>query len=178
MLIPREKVPQLELNLINGTKWKMDAQDNGSFTMIVFYRGLHCPICKKQLEELSQKLNKFIDRDVNVVAISMNHEKTAQKTAKEWNIPELPLAYGLTKQQAADWGLYLSKGISDKEPEQFSEPGLFLVKPDRTLYAASVQTMPFARPSFDDILSMIDYVEKENYPARGELQLQAEEHFA
>jgi len=49
------------------------------------------------------------------------------------------------------------------------EPGLFLVRPDRTLYFASVQTMPVARPHFTDILAALDFVTAKNYPARGEM---------
>ncbi|MFN7087813.1 MAG: AhpC/TSA family protein, partial [Burkholderiales bacterium] len=59
-----------------------------------------------------------------------------------------------------------SMGI--EEPALFSEPGVFLVRPDRTLYWAAVQTMPFARPHFRDMLAAIDFVIKNDYPARGE----------
>ena len=54
------------------------------------------------------------------------------------------------------------------EPEKFSEPGLFLVKPDGTLYAAFIQTMPFARPPLDQLLGAIDFIKEKDYPARGE----------
>jgi hypothetical protein len=40
---------------------------------------------------------------------------------------------------------------------------------DGTLYFASVQTMPFARPAFGDILGALDFVIAKNYPARGEV---------
>jgi hypothetical protein len=56
-----------------------------------------------------------------------------------------------------------------EEPALFSEPGLFLVRPDGTLYFATVQTMPFARPHFDDIVKAIDFVLAKDYPARGEV---------
>jgi len=56
-----------------------------------------------------------------------------------------------------------------EEPALFSEPGLFLVRQDRTLYFATVQTMPFARPNFADILTATDFVLSKNYPARGEV---------
>jgi hypothetical protein len=55
------------------------------------------------------------------------------------------------------------------EPPLFSEPGIFLVRPDRTLYFSSVQTMPFARPHLADILGALDFVIAEDYPARGEV---------
>ena len=48
------------------------------------------------------------------------------------------------------------------------EPGLFLVRPDGTLYAASIQTMPFARPHVADVLAAVDYITKKAYPPRGE----------
>jgi hypothetical protein len=55
------------------------------------------------------------------------------------------------------------------EPALFSEPGIFLVRPDRTLYFGSVQTSPFARPRFEDLLSLIDFAIDRNFPpARGE----------
>lgn len=51
-----------------------------------------------------------------------------------------------------------------------SEPAIYLVRPDVTLYFGSVQTMPFARPHFADILGAIDMVVAKSYPARGEVE--------
>lgn len=78
------------------------------------------------------------------------------------------VGYGLSIEKAREWGLFISKGISDSEPTEFSEPGLFLVKADGTLYAASIQTMPFTRPDFDELLGGLKFVKDKNYPARGE----------
>ena len=55
------------------------------------------------------------------------------------------------------------------EPALFPEPALYLVRADGTLYFGSVQTMPFARPHFADILSAVDFVVAKDYPARGEV---------
>ena len=169
MIKPRQKVPQLQLDLINDTQWSLDAQQSDTFTMLVFYRGLHCPKCKQQLESLAKKLEDFSSRGVHVIAISCNTEKLAKQTADDWDIPELPVGYALSIEKAREFGLYISKGISEKEPDEFCEPGLFLVRPDGTLYASSIQTMPFARPKFNDILGAIDFIVKEEYPARGEV---------
>ena len=50
----------------------------------------------------------------------------------------------------------------------FSEPGVFLVQPDTTLYFSSVQTMPFVRPNFSEMVKALDFVIEKDYPARGE----------
>lgn len=167
MIKPKTTVPDITLPLINDTQWTLSEQRADSFTMLVFYRGLHCPICKSYLEELAKKLNDFSTRGVHVIGISCDTEERAKKAGADWNIPELPIGYRLSMDTAREWGLYISESISDKEPEQFSEPGIFLVKPDRSLYASAIQSMPFARPGWDDILSAIDFVNKKGYPARG-----------
>ncbi len=51
----------------------------------------------------------------------------------------------------------------------FIEPALYLIRPDGTLYFGTVQTMPFARPSFAEILAAVGKVVETGYPARGEV---------
>jgi len=67
-----------------------------------------------------------------------------------------------------DWGLFISKGVKDGEPDEFGEPGLFLIQPDGIVYAGVINTMPFARPHFDEVLVAVRYVREHDYPARGE----------
>jgi hypothetical protein len=45
---------------------------------------------------------------------------------------------------------------------------VYLIRPDRTLYYGAVQTMPFARPGFEDLLVAVNYAIERDYPARGE----------
>jgi hypothetical protein len=43
-----------------------------------------------------------------------------------------------------------------------------LIKPDQTVYRLSVQSMPFVRPNFAEMVQALDFVIKNDYPARGE----------
>ena len=67
-----------------------------------------------------------------------------------------------------EWGLFVSHGIYDHEPALFSEPGLFLIAPDDTVYYESILSMPVGRPRLDDLLGGLKYWREHNYPARGE----------
>ncbi|AFM02621.1 Peroxiredoxin [Bernardetia litoralis DSM 6794] len=165
---PREKTPNLKVRLINGLEWSLEEQNPENFTLVVFYRGLHCPVCKNYLEDLATKIEDFKKRGVNVVAMSSDSEERAKEAGEKWNIPNLPLGFNFSIEEARKWGLYVSEAISDKEPKLFSEPGIFLIRPDQTLYFASIQTMPFARPDFKQILGALDFVIAKKYPARGE----------
>ena len=93
--------------------------------------------------------------------------------AKKIGAKNLRFAYDLDLKKAREWGLSIStsRGLTSigiEEPALFSEPGLFLVNPDQTLYYAAVQTMPFSRPHFSELVGALDFAIKNNYPARGE----------
>jgi len=165
---PRTKVPTLSLPMVGVGQFDLAQSASKTFTLLVVYRGLHCPICKTYLRDLDRKLAEFEALGVKVVAASTDTQEPAQQSKTEWGIEHLPIAYGLSVEQARAWGLFISAGIKDGEPPLFAEPGLFLIRPDQTLYAASIQTMPFARPSFSDVLAAVKFVTEKDYPARGE----------
>ena len=167
-VLPQKEAPQLTVKTTKGVEWNLINEHPENFTMIIFYRGIHCPVCKKYLTELNSKISEFHERGVDVICISANTEELAKKTVESWDIDKLNIGYGLLTEDARKWDLFISEGISDKEPEVFFEPGLFLIKPDNSVYATSIQSMPFARPNFDEVLKAIDFVLDKNYPARGE----------
>lgn len=164
----REAVPDLDLPLVGGDRFKLSAAHPERFTMLVIYRGLHCPLCKGYLHELDRRLPEFLELGVEPIAISSDLRERAEQARQEWGLRYLPVAYGMSIEAGRAWGLSASRGISEREPAEFLEPGLFLVRPDLTLYAASVQTMPFARPQLADVLDAVRFVTRNDYPARGE----------
>ncbi len=170
--LPAETVDTpVEFQLIMGAKWslKSQASTDKTWSLVVVYRGYHCPVCKKQLKTLSGQLSDFAEAGVAVVAVSMDSEERASKAYDEWALGDLPVGYGLSKEFAKTYGLYLSESIKDDEPKLFTEPALLLFRGE-TLHAAWLQSLPFARPAFDELLSGIKYIDKEDYPARGDVR--------
>jgi len=173
MLIPREKTPDLKLPLLGGGTFDLSAETSERGTLVCFYRGLHCPICATYLTELQRLQDDFAERGVGVVAVSSDGEERTRDMAEKIGEKGLRFAYDLPLQVARDWGLYLTEGrgktsIGIEEPALFSEPGLFVVNADQTLYYGAVQTMPFVRPHFRELIPALDFTAANNYPARGE----------
>jgi peroxiredoxin len=173
MLKTRQPAPEMSFPLLDGGTWTLSERKPESLTMVVAYRGVHCPMCRNYLQDLNQHMDEFKARGVDVVAVSGDGEERAEMAKKDWELSEVPIAYGLTIEKARELELPISTSrgktsIGIEEPEKFSEPGLFLVKPDGTLYAAFIQTMPFARPPLDQLLKAIDFIKEKDYPARGE----------
>jgi peroxiredoxin len=172
-LLPRQPVPALSVDTVGHGRWTLAERTPRNFTLVVVYRGLHCPICRPYLGELNRLLGDFDQRGVEALALSTDNAQRAAQAVADWKLDALTVGYGLTIEAARAWGLYISTSrgqtsIGVEEPSLFAEPGIFLLRPDRTLYFASVQSMPFARPHFADMLPAIDYVIKNDYPARGE----------
>ena len=170
---PRTKTPDLEVPTLDGDTWKLADSKPKNFTMIVAYRGYHCPICKNYLRDLDRNVEEFEKRGVAAIALSSDERDRAEKTRNEWELERLKIGYGLDLDKAREWGLYIStsRGKTSagvEEPPMFNEPGLYLVRPDGTLYWSNISTMPFARPHFKEILGAVDMVLERNYPARGE----------
>ncbi len=83
-LLPQKEVPELKLNLINGEKWSLNAQNPNMFTMVIFYRGLHCPVCEKYLKTLDSLLLDYKEKGVEVIAVSMDGKVRARLTKRKW----------------------------------------------------------------------------------------------
>jgi len=173
VLKPRQPAPELNVDTLQGS-WSLNDQKPKNFNMLVFYRGLHCPICSKYIGELDKLAGDFAESGVSILALSSDGKERAQQAYENWGLKNLNLGYDVSVEQAQAWGLHRSAGRGKtsagiEEPAEFSEPGLFLTRPDNTLYWGQISTMPFARPHFRDILGALGFVLANDYPARGEL---------
>jgi peroxiredoxin len=165
---PRQPAPPLEVKLLDGSTWRLEDAKPASFEMIVFYRGLHCPICKTYLSDLEAKQPEFTSRGVDVIAVSTDGRERAERAKAEWGLGNVRIGCELTIAGARAWDLYISRAIREGEPPEFNEPGLFLTKPDGTLFFASRGSAPWARPPLDQMLRGIDLAMERKMPARGE----------
>ncbi len=166
---PQTPAPALEVDLVGGGRWHLADQHPDAFTLVVFYRGLHCPVCKVYTAQLAGMLDAFAGVGVtSVVAVSGDTEARATTSVQEWGLGSLDVGWGQSVASMRAWGLFVSKGITEGEPDLFGEPGLFLVKPEGSIYAEVLNSVPFGRPHLDEIVKAVTFVQEKNYPARGE----------
>jgi len=165
---PREPTPPLDVALAGGGRFILGATKPKNFTLVVFYRGLHCQRCKGYLGELDRLLPEFARRGVDVVAVSADPKGRAETSVKNWGLSKLKVGYGVDIDVAREWGLFISRAIRDDEWPIFTEPGTFLVDPDGRLNVAVINSITRMRPYAKDILDTIDRLIETKAPARGE----------
>lgn len=130
---------------------------------------------KTQIQEVEEKLQQFHDSGFKVVAVSMDDKERAEKFASEVasnmgkNSLDTPILYGLSEDQALNqWGLYISeKRPGSREPEIYSEPGFFVVRPDNTVFMIQTQSAPFTRPPAQQMIETLSFAFEHDYPTRG-----------
>ncbi len=169
--IPTDTMPALEAELAGGGTWRLAAEHAQTLELLVFYRGLHCPICRSWIAGLERLLPEIETRGVSVIALSCDPRDYAERAKRDWGLARLRVGYALDHEDARKAGLYLSEGrgrhVSSgiEEPRVFVEPGVLAVRPDGTLYMAWVQSTPYAPPNLMEILAAIDNMIVRGLPA-------------
>lgn len=169
MPVPGSPAPALKVDTIAHGIYDLSQDAPPGGTLVAFYRGEHCPLCKAQLKELDDRIGDFAIRGVRLLALSGDTKDRAVALAEDMQIIRLPIGFGLDMRAAReDWGLFLSNAREgSKEPPVFSEPGLFWVQQDGSVSFSVLHSLPFMRPSSDQVLKAIDFTLSKGFPPRG-----------
>ena len=137
--------------------------------MVVVYRGRHCPVCTRylnQLEPLGAELSKI---GIDVAAVSGDSAEQLAQHREKLNVT-FPLFHALSLAQMKQLGLYISDPRSPQETDHpFAEPGLFVINERGALQVVDISNNPFVRPELDKLVSGLRWIRdpKNNYPIRG-----------
>lgn len=168
MLAAGTRFPHITLPTIAGATRAIGTPEPGAdWQLVVVYRGLHCPICKKYLAKLEELAPGFRDAGLGVIAVSGDPEEKARAMAEEVGLT-IPVAFGLSVAQMRELGLYVSDPRSAQETDRpFPEPGLFVVNGEGNVQIVDVSNAPFARPDLTGVLNGVKFIREKNYPIRG-----------
>lgn len=136
------------------------------WTLLVVYRGRHCPRCKRYLGKLNDMLADWTAlMDVTVVSADTLEKAQADQAEFGWTFD---LCYGLTEAQMRSLGLYVSDPLSEAETtDRFAEPGTFAIRPDGSLMLVDISNGPAARPDLEELLDGMRFNIENDRPVRG-----------
>lgn len=160
---PGAMAPPLKLDLVGGGFWELSRQTPDTFTLLVFYRGLHSATCRQYLKQASELHSELQSLGVETMTVSMDDLAAAKQASESWNLERLPVGYGLDEATARNWGLFITK----EQDRVWCEPALFLVQPDRLLHSAVVCSTPLFRPDLLQLVHGIGWLIDEEVPPLG-----------
>lgn len=163
---PGAPMPPLVVPLVTGGTRKFGPDETG-WSMLVVYRGRHCPRCKTYLGRLNGLLDSFEGRGVSVTVTSADPEEKAREDRFEFGW-RFALGHSLSLEDMAALGLYVSDPRSDTETDRpFAEPGVFVVNGEGLLHVVCVSNAASARPDLETLLDGIGGIQDRALPIRG-----------
>lgn len=143
--------------------------DDAEWRLVVVYRGRHCPLCTKYLNQLEGYLGRLASIGVDVAAVSGDSREQLEEHLDRLDV-SFPLFHGLSAEQMQELGLYVSIPRSEQETDHpFAEPGLIVVNDEGNVHVVDLSNNPFVRPELEALVSGLEWIKdpKNNYPIRG-----------
>lgn len=162
--------PSISASSLDGQMIDLGAPTGATdWMMVVVYRGVHCPLCTKYLNNLDGLRERLRDIKVDLVAVSADSKAQLEAHLEKLEVG-FPLLYGLTIDQMQQLGVYISHPRSPQETDHpFPEPGLFVVNADGRVQVVDLSNNPFVRPDLERLVSGLEWIKdpNNNYPIRG-----------
>lgn len=167
-----DSFPILTSTLLDGSTVTLGKpQGDATWQAVFVYRGKHCPLCTKYLNELESYRQAFAAAGVDILAVSGDSSNQLQEHLEKLDV-SFPVAYGLSEEQMTTLGLYISIPRSEKETDHnFAEPGLFVVNENGELHVVDISNNPFVRPELGALSRGLAWIRDpdNHYPIRGTL---------
>lgn len=166
-LLPGQPFPALDLPNAQGGRLRSAEFDAPFMTVLNVYRGLHCPRCQRQLQDIVAHRPEFDALGAKVVSISTDDQPRALRAIEDWGLGDMPVGYDLTITEARSLGLNISETIREAEPAFFAEAAIFFIQQDGVLWGSSINSFPFLRPTAEQLLDAVKVAQERSYPPRG-----------
>lgn len=169
-LMAGDTFPAISVKTLDGKEVTLGRPADGTdWQMIVVYRGRHCPLCTKYLNQLESYKQRLFETKVDLVAVSADSKEQLENHLQKLDV-SFPIYHGLTLKQMETLGVYISIPRSEKETDhKFAEPGLFIVNEEGHLHVVDISNNPFVRPELERLASGLEWIRNpdNNYPIRG-----------
>ncbi len=169
-LHPGSAFPTIKAALLDGSEVTLGQAQNGAdWQLVVVYRGRHCPLCTRYLNQLAGAKDALLEIGVDLVAVSGDSKAQLESHMAQLEV-NFPLAYGLSVAQMESLGLYISDPRSAQETDHpFAEPGVFAVNGEGKIVVVDISNNPFVRPELQTLVNGLAWIRNpdNNYPTRG-----------
>ena len=163
---PADPFPPIDFKMMSGGTQRL-SDNKGRWSVLIVYRGDHCPRCKTYVARLHELAAGYAEREVDLMLASMDPENIARRTMDE-NGWTLPVAHSLSVEECQQLAVYLTDHEDGSELSgPYAEPGLYLINPEGLTQVIATSNSPSVRPDLEVVLDGIIGTQDRNLPIRG-----------
>ena len=142
--------PTLDVPAVGGGTIGKSLQ--GSYGVVLIYRGSWCPFCQAQLAGFQRASGKLADAGIKVVALSVDDEVTAKGTIEKFKL-SFPVGHSADADKVAS----ITGAYTNESPRYVQSTG-FLLAPDGKILNAVYSSGPLGRLVAEDVIGMVAYL--------------------
>ena len=152
-LLNGEPFPDLTIETVGGRVVSIPGDFDGSYTVVLFYRGSWCPYCRAQLSAFSRASSSLAAAGVAIVALSVDDEATSAALVERLRL-NFPVGFGADPHRiAALTGAYLADDSS------YVQSTGFVLGRDGTVLTAVYSSGAIGRLVPEDVAGLVKYVD-------------------
>lgn len=144
--------PALDVRAIGGGMIHIPRSLQGSYGVVLIYRGAWCPYCRAQLAGFQRASGKLAETGIKVVALSVDDEATTIGT-----IEKHKLSFPVGHSADADKVAAITGAYTNETPRYLQTTG-FLLDPDGRILNAVYSSGPIGRLVAEDVIGMVAYL--------------------
>ncbi len=143
--------PGLEIPAVGGGTISLPDDLEGSFGVVLIYRGSWCPYCNAQLASFSGAADRFAEIGIKVIAVSVDDEATSAGLVAKHHL-QFPVGHSADIDEvAAATGAY-----TNESPRHLQSTG-FVLAPDGTVLTAVYSSGAIGRLVAEDVAGLVTY---------------------
>ena len=158
LLHPGDPFPTLTVAPPGGRTLRLPDALAGHYGVVLFYRGSWCPYCNAQLRAFQRSLDRFVDIDTLVIALSVDDEATTRDLIAKHGL-QFPVGHSADARAiAAATGAFVND-----DPVYLQSTGFVLDRGGRVVVSV-YSSGAIGRLVPDDVIGLIRYL-REHAPA-------------
>lgn len=148
--------PTFDVAAIGGGAISLPQSLQGSYGVVLIYRGAWCPYCQAQLAGFQRASEKLAEAGVKVVALSVDDESTTAATIEKFKL-SFPVGHSADAEKVAS----LTGAYTNESPRYLQTTG-FLLAPDGKILNAVYSSGPIGRLLAEDVIGMVTYLKSKS----------------
>ena len=144
--------PALDVPAVGGGTTSIPQSLQGSYGVVLIYRGAWCPYCQAQLAGFQRASEKLVEAGIKVVALSVDDEATTLGTIEKFKL-SFPVGHSANAERIAS-----VTGAYTNDSPRYLQTTDFLLAPDGKILNAVYSSGPLGRLVAENVIGMVAYL--------------------
>jgi peroxiredoxin len=144
--------PAFDVPTVGGGTISIPQSLQGSYGVVLIYRGAWCPFCQAQLAGFQRASEKLAETGIKILALSVDDEATTVGTIEKFKL-SFPVGHSANAEKVAS-----ITGAYTNDSPRYLQATDFLLAPDGKILNAVYSSGPLGRLVAEEVIGVVTYL--------------------